>query len=43
MKQEFNSSEKQALSANNRRTGFILLSVVLVFFIGIMIKRSFLG
>ncbi|WP_370624631.1 cytochrome oxidase small assembly protein [Polynucleobacter sp. AP-RePozz3-80-G7] len=43
MKQEFNSSEKQALAANNRRMGFILLSVVLVFFIGIVIKRSMLG
>ncbi|MEA9603102.1 cytochrome oxidase small assembly protein [Polynucleobacter sp. JS-JIR-II-c23] len=43
MKPEFKSSEKQALAANNRRMGFILLSVVLVFFIGIVIKRSMLG
>ncbi|WP_281776668.1 cytochrome oxidase small assembly protein [Polynucleobacter sp. KF022] len=43
MKQEFNSSGKQALAASNRRTGFILLSVVAVFFIGIVIKRSLLG
>jgi hypothetical protein len=43
VKQEFNSSEKQALAANNRRMGFILLSVVLVFFIGIVIKRGMLG
>ncbi|WP_251367727.1 cytochrome oxidase small assembly protein [Polynucleobacter sp. JS-JIR-II-b4] len=43
MKQEFKPSEKQALAANNRRMGFILLSVVLVFFIGIVIKRSMLG
>ncbi|WP_215323514.1 cytochrome oxidase small assembly protein [Polynucleobacter sp. MWH-Braz-FAM2G] len=43
VKQEFNSSHKQALTANNRRLGFVLLSIVLVFFIGIMIKRSVLG
>ncbi|MEA9567894.1 cytochrome oxidase small assembly protein [Polynucleobacter sp. AP-Nickl1-40-C4] len=43
VKQEFKSSEKQVLAANNRRMGFILLSVVLVFFIGIVIKRSMLG
>ncbi|WP_216160398.1 cytochrome oxidase small assembly protein [Polynucleobacter sp. MWH-Creno-3A4] len=43
VKQEFNSSAKQTLAANNRRLGFVLLSVVLVFFIGIVIKRSFLG
>ncbi|WP_216212833.1 cytochrome oxidase small assembly protein [Polynucleobacter sp. 86C-FISCH] len=43
VKQEFNSSGKQALAANNRRMGFILLSVVAVFFIGIVIKRSLLG
>ncbi|WP_415066500.1 cytochrome oxidase small assembly protein [Polynucleobacter necessarius] len=43
VKQEFNSSEKQALAANNRRMGFILLSVVVTFFIGIVIKRSMLG
>ena len=44
MKPEFNSLEKkQALAANNRRMGFILLSVVVTFFIGIVIKRSMLG
>jgi hypothetical protein len=43
VKQEFNSPEKQALAANNRKTGFILLSIVLTFFIGIVIKRSLLG
>ncbi|WP_216226614.1 cytochrome oxidase small assembly protein [Polynucleobacter sp. UK-Gri1-W3] len=43
MKPEFNSSEKQALAAKNRRMGFILLSVVLIFFIGIVIKRGMLG
>ncbi|MEI6611417.1 cytochrome oxidase small assembly protein [Polynucleobacter sp.] len=43
VKQEFNSSAKQAQSANNRRLGFVLLSVVLTFFIGIVIKRSMLG
>ncbi|WP_397389929.1 cytochrome oxidase small assembly protein [Polynucleobacter sp.] len=30
-------------SASNRRLGFILLSVALVFFVGIVIKRSVLG
>nr|WP_255538155.1 cytochrome oxidase small assembly protein [Polynucleobacter nymphae] len=29
--------------ASNRRLGFVLLSVALVFFIGIVIKRSWLG
>ncbi|WP_216236195.1 MULTISPECIES: cytochrome oxidase small assembly protein [Polynucleobacter] len=43
VKQEFNSSRKQTLAANNRRLGFVLLSVVLTFFIGILIKRSLLG
>ena len=43
MQQEFNSPEKQALAANNRRVGLILLSVALIFFIGIMVKRSMLG
>ncbi|WP_216260346.1 cytochrome oxidase small assembly protein [Polynucleobacter sp. UB-Piko-W3] len=43
VKQEFNSSAKQALVASNRRLGFVLLSIVLVFFIGIVIKRSWLG
>ncbi|WP_269459886.1 cytochrome oxidase small assembly protein [Polynucleobacter necessarius] len=43
VKQEFNSSRKQAIAANNRRMGLILLSVVVTFFIGIVIKRSMLG
>jgi hypothetical protein len=43
VKQEFNSPAKQALIANNRRLGFALLSIVIAFFIGILIKRSFLG
>jgi hypothetical protein len=43
VKQEFNSSDKQALAANNRRLGFVLLSIVITFFIGILIKRSFLS
>ncbi|WP_215299012.1 cytochrome oxidase small assembly protein [Polynucleobacter sp. AP-Nino-20-G2] len=43
VKQEFNSSAKQTLAASNRRLGFVLLSVVLTFFIGIVIKRSLLG
>jgi hypothetical protein len=43
MPQEFNSRSKETLSANNRRLGFILLSVAAVFFIGILIKRSLLS
>jgi hypothetical protein len=43
VKQEFNSPAKQALIANNRRLGFALLSIVIAFFIGILIKRGFLG
>ena len=43
MTQEFNSESKQALAANNRRLGFVLLSVVVIFFIGILIKLSVLS
>lgn len=43
MQQESKASNKQTQSAKNRRLGFILLSVALVFFIGIVIKRSMLG
>ncbi|WP_353432235.1 cytochrome oxidase small assembly protein [Polynucleobacter sp. MWH-UH23A] len=43
VKQEFNNSRKQALAANNRRMGLILVSIVVTFFIGILIKRSLLG
>jgi len=43
MKQEFNSTAKEALAANNRRLGMILLSVVLMFFIGIVLRHSFFG
>ncbi|WP_370623083.1 cytochrome oxidase small assembly protein [Polynucleobacter sp. UK-Kesae-W10] len=43
MKQEFNSSSKAALAANNRRLGLILLSIAVVFFIGIVMKWSVLG
>ena len=43
MTQEFNSGSKQALAANNRRLGLVLLSVVVIFFIGIVIKRSVLS
>ncbi|MEA9600052.1 cytochrome oxidase small assembly protein [Polynucleobacter sp. AP-Sanab-80-C2] len=43
MKQEFNTSSQQALAANNRRLGLILLSIAAVFFIGIVMKWSFLG
>jgi hypothetical protein len=43
VKQEFNTSSKQALAANNRRLGLILLSIAVVFFIGIVMKWSVLG
>jgi hypothetical protein len=43
VKQEFNSSSNQALAANNRRLGLILLSIAIVFFIGIVMKWSVLG
>jgi hypothetical protein len=43
VKQEFKSSDNQALTANNRRLGLILLSIAVVFFIGIVMKWSFLG
>lgn len=42
MPQEFNQRSKEALSANNRRLGFILLSIAAIFFIGILVKRSVL-
>jgi hypothetical protein len=43
MQQESKASNQQTQSAKNRRLGLILLSVALVFFIGIVIKRSMLG
>jgi hypothetical protein len=43
VKQEFNTSSKQALAVNNRRLGLILLSIAAVFFIGIVMKWSVLG
>ncbi|WP_236638644.1 MULTISPECIES: cytochrome oxidase small assembly protein [unclassified Polynucleobacter] len=43
MKQEFNTPSKDALAANNRRLGLILLSIAVVFFIGIVMKWSVLG
>jgi hypothetical protein len=43
VKQEFNTSLKQAQAANNRRLGLILLSIAAVFFIGIVMKWSVLG
>ncbi|WP_216203536.1 cytochrome oxidase small assembly protein [Polynucleobacter sp. Latsch14-2] len=43
MTQEFNTESKQALAANNRRLGLVFLSVAVVFFIGIVIKRSVLS
>ncbi|WP_217426666.1 cytochrome oxidase small assembly protein [Polynucleobacter antarcticus] len=43
MPQESKASTKAVQSASNRRLGYILLSVALIFFIGIMIKRSMLG
>ncbi|WP_251367568.1 cytochrome oxidase small assembly protein [Polynucleobacter sp. AP-Titi-500A-B4] len=36
-------SSKQAQAASNRRLGLILLSVAIVFFIGIVMKWSVLG
>ncbi|CAM3708618.1 cytochrome oxidase small assembly protein [Polynucleobacter brandtiae] len=43
MQQESKQTLKEIQSANNRRLGFILLSVAIIFFIGILIKRSMLG
>ena len=43
MKQEFNASSKQVLAANNRRLGLIFLSIAVVFFLGIVMKWSFLS
>ncbi|HQR83599.1 MAG TPA: cytochrome oxidase small assembly protein [Polynucleobacter sp.] len=37
------TTHQKSQSANNRRLGFILLSIAAVFFIGIVIKRSMLG
>nr|WP_216196741.1 cytochrome oxidase small assembly protein [Polynucleobacter sp. UK-Mo-2m-Kol15] len=34
---------QKSQSASNRRLGFILLSVAIVFFVGIVLKRSLLG
>ncbi|WP_255538910.1 cytochrome oxidase small assembly protein [Polynucleobacter sp. AP-Latsch-80-C2] len=36
-------SSKQVLAANNRRLALILLSIAIVFFIGIVMKWSVLG
>ncbi len=41
--QEIKPTQKEALAARNRRLGLSLFSVALVFFIGIVIKRSVLG
>jgi hypothetical protein len=43
VKQESNLSSKQVLAANNRRLALILLSIAIVFFIGIVMKWSVLG
>jgi hypothetical protein len=43
VKQEFNTPSQQALAANNRRLGLILLSIAIVFFIGIVMKWSVLS
>jgi hypothetical protein len=43
MPQEFKVTTKKNQAANNRRLGFILLSIAVVFFIGILLKRSLLG
>ncbi|GAB3628657.1 hypothetical protein GCM10027419_35080 [Pandoraea terrae] len=37
------SSSRDALRARNLRTGLILLTVVAVFFIGVMIKTKLMG
>ncbi|WP_415065417.1 cytochrome oxidase small assembly protein [Polynucleobacter necessarius] len=43
MLQESKLAAHKSQSASNRRLGFILLSVALVFFVGIVIKRSVLS
>ena len=43
MLQESKLAAHKSQSASNRRLGFILLSVAIVFFVGIVIKRSVLG
>ncbi len=43
MPQEFKAAAQKSQSASNRRLGFILLSVAIVFFIGIVIKRGVLS
>jgi len=43
VKQEFKTTSDQALAANNRRLGLILLSIAIVFFVGIVMKWSVLG
>ncbi|WP_243391873.1 cytochrome oxidase small assembly protein [Polynucleobacter meluiroseus] len=43
MPQEFKVRSKEALSASNRRLGFILLSIAAIFFLGILMKYSILG
>ncbi|WP_215334006.1 cytochrome oxidase small assembly protein [Polynucleobacter sp. AP-Ainpum-60-G11] len=43
MLQESKVATHKSQSASNRRLGFILLSVAIVFFVGIVIKRSVLG
>jgi len=40
---ESNLAAHKSQSASNRRLGLILLTVVLVFFLGILIKRGLLG
>ncbi|WP_216225580.1 cytochrome oxidase small assembly protein [Polynucleobacter sp. MG-27-Goln-C1] len=43
MLQESKVAAHKSQSAGNRRLGFILLSVAIVFFVGILLKRSLLG
>jgi len=43
MLQESKVAAQNSQSASNRRLGFVLLSVALVFFLGILIKRGLLG
>jgi hypothetical protein len=43
MKPELTRPEKQTSAANNRRLGFALLSIAIVFFIGILLRHSLLN
>jgi len=43
MKPELTRPKEQTSVANNRRLGFVLLSIAIVFFIGILLKHSLLS